>query len=147
MMEKFLLLALFGIAMAYLEAVVVVYLRKALGIIDSESNKASLEDFPKRYIFIEKTREMATILLLVILTLLVGETWLEKLVVFFWTFAFWDLFYYLSLFLLIKWPPNLTTVDILFLIPRPWIAPVWVPIGISSITVIIIAVLYLSPIL
>ena len=141
------MLALFGIAMAYLEAVVVVYLRKALGIIDSESNKASLEDFPKRYIFIEKTREMATILLLVILTLLVGETWLEKLVVFFWTFAFWDLFYYLSLFLLIKWPPNLTTVDILFLIPRPWIAPVWVPIGISLITVIIIAVLYLSPIL
>ena len=147
MMEKFLLLALFGIAMAYLEAVVVVYLRKVLGIIDLESNIASLEDFPKRYIFIEKTREVATIIMLVIWTLLVGETWLEKLVVFFWTFAFWDMFYYLSLFLLIKWPNNLTTVDILFLIPRPWIAPVWVPIGISSITIIIIAVLYLSPIL
>ncbi|MCK4256311.1 hypothetical protein KAX35_05450 [candidate division WOR-3 bacterium] len=146
-MEKFLLLAFFGIAMAYLEAVVVVYLRKALGIIESESNIVSLENFPKRYIFIERTREVATILLLIILTLLVGETWLEKLVVFFWTFAFWDLFYYLSLFLLIKWPPNLTTVDVLFLMPRPWIAPVWVPIGVSSITVIIIAVLYLSPIL
>ena len=147
MMEKFLLLAFFGIAMAYLEAVVVVYLRKALGIIESESNIVSLENFPKRYIFIERTREVATILLLIILTLLVGETWLEKLVVFFWTFAFWDLFYYLSLFLLIKWPPNLTTLDVLFLMPRPWIAPVWVPIGISLITVIIIAVLYLSPIL
>ena len=146
-MEKFLLLAFFGIAMAYLEAVVVVYLRKALGIIESESNIVSLENFPKRYIFIERTREVATILLLIILTLLVGETWLEKLVVFFWTFAFWDLFYYLSLFLLIKWPPNLTTVDVLFLMPRPWIAPVWVPIGISLITVIIIAFLYLSPIL
>lgn len=147
MMEKFLLLAFFGIAMAYLEAVVVVYLRKALGIIESESNIVSLENFPKRYIFIERTREVATILLFVILTLLVGETWIEKLVVFFWTFAFWDLFYYLSLFLLIKWPPNLTTVDVLFLMPCPWIAPVWVPIGISLITVIIIAILYLSPIL
>lgn len=147
MMEKFLLLALFGIAMAYLEGVVVVYLRKALGIIESESNIVSLENFPKRYIFIERTREVATILLIIILSLLVGETWLEKIVVFFWTFAFWDLFYYLSLFLLIKWPPNLTTVDVLFLMPRPWIAPVWVPIGISLITVIIIAVLYLFPIL
>ncbi|MCK4328268.1 hypothetical protein KAX02_00340 [candidate division WOR-3 bacterium] len=147
MMEKFLLLAIFGIAMAYLEAVVVVYLRKALGIIESESNIVSLENFPKRYIFIERTREVATILLIIILSLLVGETWLEKLVVFFWTFAFWDLFYYLSLFLLIKWPPNLTTVDVLFLMPRPWIAPVWVPVGISLITVIIITVLYLSPIL
>ena len=74
MIEKFLLLALFGIAMATLEGVVVVYLRKALGIIDSESNRASLENFAKRYIFIERTREVATILMLVILALLVGET-------------------------------------------------------------------------
>ncbi len=147
MIEKFLLLALFGIAMAHLEGVVVVYLRKTLGIIDSESNRASLEKFPKRYIFIEKKREMATILMLVILALLVGGTWLEKMVVFLWTFAFWDLFYYLSLYLLIKWPPSLTTIDVLFLIPRPWIAPVWVPIGISSITIVIIAVLYLSSVL
>ncbi len=147
MIEKFSLLALFGIAMAHLEGVVVVYLRKALGIIESESNRASLKKFSKRYIFIERTREVATILMLVILALLVGETWLEKIVVFFWTFAFWDLFYYLSLYLLIKWPPNLNTIDVLFLIPRPWIAPVWVPIGISSITMIIIVVLYFSSIL
>ena len=56
MIEKFLLLALFGIVMAHLEGVVVIYLRKTLGIIDSESNRASLKKFPKRYIFIEKTR-------------------------------------------------------------------------------------------
>lgn len=147
MVEKFLLLAIFGIAMAHLEGVVVVYLRKALGIIDLESNKVSLEKFPKRYFFIERTREVATIVMLVTLALLIGETWLEKIVVFLWTFAFWDLFYYLSLYLLIKWPPNLTTIDVLFLIPRPWIAPIWVPIGISSIILIIIVVLYLSSVL
>ena len=147
MLEKFLLLAFFGIAMAHLEGVVVVYLRKILGITNSESNEMSLEIFPKSYLFIEKTREAATILMLVSLTFLVGETWLDKLVIFLWTFAFWDLFYYLSLYILIKWPPNLTTIDVLFLIPRPWIAPVWVPIGISSFTIIIIAVLYLSSIL
>ena len=147
MFEKFLLLALFGIAMAHLEGVVVVYLRKVLGITNSESNKMSLEKFPERYIFIEKTREAATIVMLISLAVLVGETWLDKLIVFLWTFAFWDLFYYFSLYLLIKWPPNLTTIDVLFLIPRPWIAPVWVPMGISSFTIIIIAVLYLFPIL
>ncbi|WP_372770561.1 hypothetical protein [Lutibacter sp.] len=146
-MEKFLLLALFGISMAHLEGVTVVYLRRALGIIDSESNKESLKNISKQYIFIEKTREAATILMLVILALLVGETWLDKMVVFLWTFAFWDLFYYLSLYLLIKWPSNFTTTDVLFLIPRPWIAPVWVPIGISSITIIIIAILLLTSIL
>lgn len=147
MMEKFLLLALFGIAMAHLEGVTVVYLRKALGMIDSQSNHESLKEFPKRYLFIERTREAATIVMLVTLALLVGGSWLDKMVVFLWTFAFWDLFYYLSLYLLIKWPPNLATIDVLFLIPRPWIAPVWVPIGISSLTIIVIAVLLLTSIL
>lgn len=147
MFENFLLLALFGIAMAHFEGVAVVYLRKALGIVDSESNKVSLEKLPKRYVFIEQTREAATILMLVIIAFLVGQTWFEKIIAFLWTFAFWDLFYYLSLYLLIKWPPTFTTIDVLFLIPRPWIAPVWFPIGISTITIIIIATLYLSPFL
>ncbi len=147
MMEKFLLLAVFGIAMAHLEGVTVVYLRRVLGINDSESNKESLKNISKQSIFIEKTREAATIVMLVTLALLVGETWIDTVVVFLWTFAFWDLFYYLSLYLLIKWPPKFTTIDVLFLIPRPWIAPVWIPIGISSITIIIIAVLLLTSIL
>ena len=146
-MEKFLLLAIFGIAMAHFEGVVVVYLRKILDINDSQSNKESLKDFPKQYLFIEKTREIATIVMLVTLALLVGETWLDMLIVFLWTFAFWDLFYYLSLYLLIKWPPTFTTIDVLFLIPRPWIAPVWFPIAVSSITIIVIAVLLLTSVL
>jgi hypothetical protein len=144
---KLLLLAIFGIAMAHLEGVVVVYLRKVLGIIDSESNKAALEKFPKRYILIEETREIATIVMLVIIAFLAGTTWLEKIVFFLWTFAFWDLFYYLSLYILIKWPPKLNTIDVLFLIPRPWIAPVWFPIGISLTTIIVIGSMYLFSVL
>lgn len=142
MSEKFLLLAIFGIAMAHLEGVVVVYLRKALGMLDSESNKESIEKFPARYLKIEMTREAATIIMLVIIAYLTGNTWTEKGICFLWTFAFWDLFYYLSLYILIKWPPTLKTIDVLFLIPKPWIAPVWFPIGVSSLTIIIIA-LYL----
>jgi len=142
-----LLLALFGIAMAHVEGVGVVYLRKVLGIVDLESNKISLKMFSERYLFIEKTREVATIVMLVALALLVGDTWFDKIIVFFWTFAFWDLFYYYSLYLLIKWPSKLSTIDVLFLIPRPWIAPVWVPIGISSILIAIIAVFLLTSVL
>jgi len=143
MTVKLILLAIFGVAMAHLEGVVVVYLRKACGILGTESNKAALENFPKNYIFIERTREAATIVMLAVISFLVGETWLEKLLIFLWTFAFWDLFYYVSLYLLIKWPPTLSTIDVLFLIPCPWIAPVWVPVGISLLTIITIAVLYL----
>jgi hypothetical protein len=143
MLEKLILLAVFGIAMAHFEGVVVVYLRKALGMLDSESNKESVDKFPKRYLNIEMTREAATIVMLIAIAYLVGQTWIEKGVFFLWTFAFWDLFYYLSLYILIKWPPTFTTIDVLFLIPKPWIAPVWFPIGVSALTIILIATFYL----
>jgi hypothetical protein len=141
MISKLLLLAIFGIAMAHLEGVVVVYLRKALGMLDSESNKESIEKFPKRYLNIEMTREAATIIMLVIVAYLTGGSWIEKGIFFLWTFAFWDLFYYLSLYILIRWPPKFTTIDVLFLIPKPWIAPVWFPIGVSGLTILIISIL------
>jgi hypothetical protein len=147
MLTKFSLLALFGIAMAHFEGVVVVYLRKMLGMLDSESNKESLEKFPKRFLHIEMTREAATIIMLMVIAYLTGTSWIEKGVFFLWTFAFWDLFYYLSLYILIKWPPEFSTVDVLFLIPKPWIAPVWFPVCISSLTIIIIAVLAITGIL
>jgi hypothetical protein len=147
MMTKLILLAFFGIAMAHLEGVVVVYLRKALGILDSESNKESIEKFPERYFKIEMTREVATIIMLLVISWLAGASLIEKGVFFLWTFAFWDLFYYVSLYILIKWPPKLTTIDVLFLIPKPWIAPVWFPIGVSSVTIIVIVILFIFRIL
>lgn len=141
MAVKLLLLAIFGIAMAHLEGVVVVYLRKALGMLDTESNKESIEKFPERYLYIEMSREAATIIMLVVIAYLTGGSWIEKGIFFLWTFAFWDLFYYLSLYILIKWPPKLTTIDVLFLIPKPWIAPVWFPLGVSGLTILIITLL------
>ena len=147
MVLKLLLLAVFGIAMAHLEGVVVVYLRKALGMLDSESNRESLEKIAPSYLKIEMTREAATIIMLVVIAYLVGSSWLERGIFFLWTFAFWDLFYYLSLYIFIKWPPTLKTIDVLFLIPKPWIAPVWFPIGVSSITITVIAFLYLAQVI
>lgn len=146
MINQFILLAIFGIAMAHVEGVVVVYLRKAIGLLDSDSdmgNKEVLDRTSPKTLKIEMTREAATIIMIITVALLVGHTALERLMVFLWTFAFWDFFYYVSLYLIIKWPPKLSTSDVLFLIPRPWIAPVWFPLGISSLTIILIAMFYL----
>jgi hypothetical protein len=140
---KLLILAIFGIAMAHFEGVVVVYLRKAIGMLDSDGNKESVERIPKRYLNIEISREAATIVMLVAIALVTGSGWVEWIVYFLWAFAFWDLFYYLSLYILIKWPPRLTTIDVLFLIPVPWIAPVWFPVGVSSVTILAILALYI----
>jgi len=140
---KLILLAGFGIAMAHLEGVVVVYLRKAIGMLDSASNEESVKAIPKWYLTTEKTREAATIIMLLVIAFLSGVTWPERGIFFLWTFAFWDLFYYLSLYILIKWPPDLKTTDVLFLIPKPWIAPVWFPVSVSGLTILVIMVLTL----
>jgi len=140
---KLILLSIFGIAMAHLEGVVVVYLRKATGILNADSNTKAVDRIDPWYLKVEMTREAATIIMLAVIAWLAGTTWIERGVLFLWTFAFWDLFYYVSLYILIKWPPSLKTIDVLFLIPKPWIAPVWFPVGVSSLTIIVISVLYL----
>ncbi|WP_163708784.1 hypothetical protein [Mangrovibacterium lignilyticum] len=148
MISKFVILAVFGIAMAHVEGVVVVYLRKAMGLLKPDvDTRKILEEVPERLIKIEMTREAATIVMLVALALLTGRGWIEQLMIFLWTFAFWDLFYYVSLYLTIQWPPSLKTTDVLFLIPRPWIAPVWFPVTVSLGTIVAIAVFYLLPFL
>lgn len=144
---KLFLLAIFGVAMAHLEGVVVVYLRRVLGILDSDSNKESVGKLSKQYLHIEMSREAATIIMLLALAAIAGNTWTERGIFFLWTFAFWDLFYYVSLYVLIKWPPSAKTTDVLFLIPKPWIAPVWFPVAVSSATIIAIALLYFLGIL
>jgi len=139
---KLLLLAVFGIAMAHLEGVVVVYLRKSLGMPDSISPRDPVGKMEPKWIRIEMTREAATIIMLLRIAWIAGTTWTEKGVYFLWTFAFWALFYYVSLYILIKWPPSFKTIDVLFLIPVPWIAPVWFPTGVSGLTILAIAGLH-----
>ncbi|MGD0583659.1 MAG: hypothetical protein ABR974_12045 [Bacteroidales bacterium] len=141
---RLILLAIFGLSMAHLEGVVVVYLRKSIGMDNAESNKDSIDKIPERLLKIEKTREAATIMMLLVIAWLTGSGLVEKGVLFLWTFAFWDLFYYVSLYILIKWPPNLSATDVLFLIPKPWIAPVWFPVSVSAITIISVLVLFLT---
>jgi len=52
----------------------------------------------------------------------------------------WDIFYYVGLKALLDWPGSLSAPDLLFLIPRPWYAPVWMPL-LASVGLIVIGVL------
>ena len=141
MFLKYLLLALFGIAFGHVEGVVVYYLRLAAGITHIDSNKVILSEIPPKLKKIEITREAATIIMLVAIAFISGSSWLEVIITFIWAFAFWDLSYYGSLYLTSRWPRSLKEMDVLFLIPRPWIAPVGIPICVSSLSIIIIGML------
>ena len=99
-------------AMGWLEAVTVIYIRKILSaekVIDL--TRIVIEQANLTVIRLEQTREATTIIILVTLALLAGKTWRRRLGIFLWVFAIWDIFYYLVLKLLINWPPSLTTID------------------------------------
>lgn len=148
-MQEVLLVTLFAIAMGYLEAAVVVYLR-ALYYPDGFPIPVHLGTFPIRFTRIpefegrmpvrmvrtEIGREVATIVMLTSLALLVGESPLRMLGVFLLAFGIWDIFYYVFLKVLIRWPESLKTLDVLFLIPVPWVGPVWLPVSISAAMVV-----------
>lgn len=140
LVEKFILIALFGIAMAYLEAAVVVYLRM---IFYPDGFQFPLQIMPFATMLVEYGREFSTIVMLVIVGYLTGKSFLERFFYFIFTFGVWDIFYYVWLKILINWPASIFEDDILFLIPLPWIGPVLAPI-IVSLTMIIASILSIS---
>jgi len=148
----------FAIAMAYLESVVVVYLREmfalqyttpkegielALKLPHFALVKNPLVIVPSlRILVTEIFRETATIIMLFCFAFLVGRKWRERLAIFLLSFALWDIFYYVFLYIMIGWPQSLFTLDVLFLIPLPWLAPVWLPVSISVCMIIIATFLF-----
>ncbi len=128
--------AFFGVAFGFVEAAVVIYLRTAAGLLPARNNLAFV--FPEHLLKIEFFREAATMVMLGAIAWFVGQKLRERVVAFLWTFAFWDLFYYVWLRLAIGWPGSFLSPDLLFLIPVPWLAQVWFPILVSSLTILAI---------
>jgi hypothetical protein len=135
--KQLLIAALFGIAFGFVEAAVVVYLRAATGLWP-EPQVNALVVVPDNLLRIECFREAATIIMLGAIAFLSGQRIKEKAVAFLWTFAFWDIFYYVWLRFAIGWPSSLLNTDVLFLIPVPWVAQVWFPILVSGLTALVI---------
>ena len=132
--KTFITLFIFGIAMGYLEAVVVVYLRE---LHYPQGFAFPLSIFTLETMWIEWGREFATIVMLIAIGIIAGKNFLQRFSYFLFTFAIWDIFYYVFLKLTLNWPQSLLTWDILFLIPVPWVGPVLAPV-ICSLTMILI---------
>jgi len=123
--RTFIWLIVFSIAMGLLESAVVVYLRE---LYYPEGFKFPLMPIHKHIITTEFWREIATIIMLLGVSILAGKNTVQRFAYFLFCFALWDIFYYVFLFVLIGWPPSLMTWDILFLIPIPWVGPVLTPL-------------------
>lgn len=133
-------LSLFAVGMAYVESAVVAYLRflyYPTGFVIDGSR--ALRVLPLTTVRIEVGREAATIVMLGAVALLAARrSWWERLAYFLWTFAVWDIFYYVWLYVFLRWPSDLMTLDVLFLIPRVWVGPVLLPL-VASGTMIAVA--------
>lgn len=139
--NKILIVTIFAVAMAFLEATVVIYLRK---IYYQNGFNFPLKGFIEPTILnIEWIREFATIIMLLTVGYLAGKKAYEKFAYFMYAFAIWDIFYYVFLKIVLNWPQSFLTWDILFLIPWPWIGPVIAPI-ICSILLIAMALLIIN---
>lgn len=143
---------IFAIAFAFVEAAVVVYLRHLLGSTWSANDASEILFLIPGIAFlepqtavkiiantailnIERIREAATLVMLGSIALLAGKNFKEQIAFFFVAFGIWDIFYYVFLRLTINWPASLTDLDIFFLLPTPWVGPVFAPIIISSVLI------------
>jgi hypothetical protein len=152
--RRLILLAVFASAFGFVESAVVIYLRAATGLLtgyrgtlsdvrrsstEAYKQEESVNEFPESLLTIEVIREAATMVMLTTVALLAGTRLRERSAIFLWTFAVWDISYYAGLWATVRWPASLKDLDVLFLIPVPWISQVWFPILISFLTLVAVA--------
>lgn len=150
---------LFGCAFGAVEATVVVYLRHILHMppgLDYRTfltgqgivfQSQSIMDLLRRngLLQIEVAREAATLFLLFGAAWGAGRSHRERWGLFGFTFAIWDLSYYLYLALWIGFPRSLFDSDIYFLIPTASFGPVWFPVLIAMPAILVFSVRLLRP--
>ncbi|MFO7369276.1 MAG: hypothetical protein R6X09_03285 [Bacteroidales bacterium] len=133
-------ITVFGIAVGFMESAVVVYLRE---LYYPQGFAFPLQTMQGRVGLTELLRELSTLVILASIAFLAGTNSRQRFAWFFYTFAIWDIFYYVFLKLLINWPGSLLTWDILFLLPTTWVGPVLAPVAVSFTMILFTAVLLL----
>ena len=140
--KKFTAITIFSIAMGFLEAATVVYLRT---LYYPEGFSFPLKNIPIDIFLVEIGREMSTIVMLAFIGSIAGKTLLEKFCYFLYSFGIWDIFYYIWLKVILNWPPSPMTWDLLFLVPVPWVAPVLAPLIVAlTMTILAAVIIYLQ---
>lgn len=134
-LRRWIWVAVFGLAFAWVESAVVVYLREIYfdgGF--SFPVPAGWQDgrwVTDHLMTIELGREIATILMLVAVGCAPGKNPLQKFCLFMIGFGIWDIFYYIWLWVMVGWPEGPMAWDLLFFVPLPWVGPVITPVLIA----------------
>lgn len=133
--KNWLWVVIFAVSFAWIESSVVVYLREIFFeggfsfplVVKWEEGKRLVHPLVR----IEFFREIATLIVLWATGWVAGKNRLQKFGFFLIAFGIWDIFYYIWLYVMVQWPESLTTWDLLFYVPLPWVGPVITPIMIA----------------
>jgi hypothetical protein len=133
--RRWIWVAAFAIAFAWVEGAIVVYLREiyfggsfSFPVVMEWREGELVVD---RLMRIEFVREIATILMLVAVGWAAGSTSWQRFCFFMIAFGIWDIFFYIWLRIMVGWPESIMTWDLLFFVPLPWVGPVITPVLIA----------------
>ena len=128
------IVVVFAIAMAWVEAASVFYIRALVDRIEPyQANPLPMNGALGN---VELCREAATLIMIGTLGLLAGRSWRDRGGYAAVAFGVWDIFYYVFLRLICGWPRTLLDWDILFLLPLPWWGPVLAPVSIALLMIV-----------
>jgi hypothetical protein len=131
---RWLVVFVFAIAMAWLEAASVFYIRAMFDRIEPyQQNPLPLDP---TFGAVELVREAATLVMLLTVGALAGRTWQQRLGYTAIAFGVWDILYYAFLRAISGWPASLLDWDVLFLLPLPWWGPVLTPMCIALLMIV-----------
>lgn len=130
---RWLAVALFATAFAWVEAAVVLYLRTLVDRLDpyTANPLPNIEGLT----WVELVREAATMLMLATVGWLAGKDTRTRAGYALIAFGVWDIGYYLFLRPMSGWPNGLLDWDILFLLPLPWWGPILAPMLIALLMI------------
>jgi hypothetical protein len=128
-------LTAYAVAMAQVEAAVVIYLRR-VHYADDPLTLFPLVMLPNPDLRIELARELATLVMIASVAFLHAKRGPLVLAAFAYVFGLWDIAYYGWLKLMLGWPTSWLEWDVLFLIPWPWLGPWIAPVLVAVVLVI-----------
>lgn len=131
---RWLLVVVFAIGMAWVEAATVYYLRVMVDRLDPyQANPLPMSGILGQ---VELVREAATLVMLLTIGMLAGRTGRTRLGYTAIAFGVWDISYYVFLKVIYGWPKSLFDWDVLFLLPLPWWGPVLAPVCIALLMIV-----------
>lgn len=127
-------ITVFAVAFAWVEAAVAISLKR---LYYPDGWKPPFHALPAEANLLEQAREVMTLIMIASVAAFGRPTWREGIARGLWIFGIWDLGYYAFLLWLTGFPSSLLDLDLVFLVPIVWVFPVWVPVLVSVLAVLV----------